>query len=172
MKLKKLILIIGILTYLFGCKNNKDVDSDNIYPKEEFSVLDAKLEDGRPAVGSFNLAYKNYEFKSKYPWCLKISIGLNIENCMENGLSDNPDEIRIVNQLENELLENIKGISTSHYIGHLFNDTFLDIYVYLDNPEKVHKWLQTQVNKEGLIRGFGYEIKEDTKWDTIKSFMN
>ena len=171
MKLKIIVLTMGILSSLFGCRQNKKVESYKIYPKEEFAVVDAKLEDGKPAVGSFNLAYKNYEYKSKYPWCLKIAIGLDLENCMENGLAK-PEEITIANRFEDELLEKIKRVTTARYVGHLFNDTFLDVYIYLDNPEKVHQWLQTQTNKEGLIRGFGYEINEDPKWKTIKAFMN
>ncbi|WP_422104826.1 DUF695 domain-containing protein [Winogradskyella sp.] len=171
MKLKVLILAMGILSSLFGYGQNKKLESDKIFPKEEFAVVQAKLEDGRPAIGSFNFAYKNYEYKSQYPWCLKIAIGLDLEKCKENGLPE-PEETSIANKFEDELLKNIKEMTTSHYVGHLFNDTFLDVYVYLDDPEKVHQWLQTQINKEGLTRGFGYEINEDPKWKTINQFMD
>jgi len=65
----------------------------------------------------------------------------------------------------------IKKIATAHYIGHLFYDTFLDVYIYLSEPEKVHQYLQTQINKEGLIRGFGYEINQDPKWTIVEGFL-
>ena len=67
MKLKTIILTMGILSSLFGCRQNKKVESDKIFPTEEFAIDQAKLEDGRPAIGSFNLAYKNYEYKFQYP---------------------------------------------------------------------------------------------------------
>ncbi|MDR2840204.1 MAG: DUF695 domain-containing protein, partial [Paludibacter sp.] len=67
-----------------------------------------------------------------------------------------------------ELLSKIKEITTSHYVGHLFNGTFLDVYVYLDNPKDVHSYLQTQVNKEDWIREFAYEISKDTKWTNVE----
>jgi hypothetical protein len=41
----------------------------------------------------------------------------------------------------------------------------------LANPESVHKYLQTQVNKEGLIRGFGYEINQDPNWTFVQEFI-
>ncbi len=170
LKLNIFILTFGVLSSLIGCGQNKNMESDKIFPKEKFAIVETKLIDGRPAVGSFNLAYDNYLYKSRYPWCLKISIGLDLDNCKENGLPEHK-EISIANRFEDELLENIKEITTAHYIGHLFNDTFLDIYVYLDNPEEVQQWLQTQINKEGLTRGFGYEIKEDPKWNITKSFI-
>lgn len=58
-------------------------------------------------------------------------------------------------KMENEFIEQIEKRTTAHYIGHLFNDKFLDIYWYLEEPEKTHSYLKTQINKEGLLRGLG-----------------
>ena len=80
-------------------------------------------------------------------------------------------ESQIAIRLEDELMEQIKTMATAHYIGHLFNDTFLDVYVYLDDPRKVHDFLQTQINKEGLTRGFGYEINQDPQWAIVKGLL-
>ncbi len=171
MKHKILILTMGILTSLFGYGQDKNTDSDKIFPEEKFSILEATLTNGNPVVGSFNMSYKNYSKKSKYPWCLSISIGLKLENCKENGLPK-AEESSIANRFEDELLEKIKSLSTAHYVGHLFNDSFLDVYIYLDDPEKVHEWLQTQINKESLTRGLGYEINQDPKWENVKNYLN
>jgi hypothetical protein len=105
-----------------------------------------------------------------YPWCLKIVIGLNLDQVYENGLPY-PDESKIAIKLEDELIAKIQQISVAHYIGHVFNDTFLDIYIYLPDPKEIHNYLQTQINKEGLIRGFGYEINKDQEWETVKVFL-
>ncbi|MCA6368826.1 MAG: DUF695 domain-containing protein [Cytophagales bacterium] len=166
MKLKLILLTMGILSTLFGRGQSTKTD---IFPKENFSVLDGKIGD-KPIIGSFNMAYKTYDKKAKYPWCLKIAIGLELGNLFENGLPKK-EESEIANRLEDDLLANIQKLGTAHYVGHLFNDTFLDVYIYLADPESVHKYLQTQVNKEGLIRGFGYEINEDPKWTTVQAFM-
>ena len=160
---------MGLFSALLGRgQQNKDNNKD-IYPGENFSVLEGKIGD-KPVIGSFNMAYKNYSKKASYPWCLKIAIGLDLGHLFENGLPKK-EESEIANRLEDELMANIKKLGTAHYVGHLFNDTFLDVYIYLADPESVHKYLQIQVNKEGLIRGFGYEINEDPKWTTVQGFM-
>jgi len=160
---------MGLLSVLFGCSQTSKTGAIDTFPKESFSVIEAKIGE-KPVIGSFNMAYKTFDKKSKYPWCLKIVIGLNLENLYENGLPKD-EESAIANKLEDELLIEIKKLAMAHYIGHLFNDTFLDVYVYLDNPEKVHQYLQTQVNKAGLIRGFGYEINQDPTWTTVSGFL-
>lgn len=157
------------LSTLFGCGQKKQLETKDVFPPESFSVVEATL-NNKPVIGSFNMAYKSYNKKAKYPWCLKIAIGLELENLFDNGLP-NDAESAIANKLEDELIDEIQKLATTHYIGHLFNDTFLDVYIYLDNPEKVHNYLQTQINKEGLERGFGYEINQDHKWTTVSGFL-
>jgi hypothetical protein len=154
---------------IFGHSHENNSENKDSLPLESFSIVEATI-DNKPVVGSFNMAYNNYDKREKYPWCLKIMIGLDLDNLFENGLPKD-SESAIANRLEDELLTNIKKYSTAHYIGHLFNDTFLDIYIYLDEPKKVHKYLQSQVNKKGLVRGFGYEIKQDLDWEIISGFL-
>lgn len=161
--------MITFLSTLFGCGQKKQFETNDIFPPESFSIVEANI-NGKPVIGSFNMAYKDYDKKAKYSWCLKIAIGLDLENLFENGLPKDT-ESAIANKLEDELLAEIQKLSTAHYIGHLFNDTFLDIYVYIDDPEKVHNYLQTQINKEGLVRGFGYEINQDPKWKIVSGFL-
>ena len=172
LKMKKQILIImtmSILSTLFGCGQRSTQKTEEIFPKESFSVVEARIGD-KPVIGSFNMAYRTYDKKSQYPWSLTISIALDLDNLFENGLPKD-EESAIANRLEDELFAEIQKLATAHYIGHLFNDTFLDVYIYLDQPEKVHEYLQTQIDKEGLSRGFRYEISEDPKWTNIKGFL-
>jgi hypothetical protein len=169
MKKIGIIIMTTILSTLFGCGQKGKPESKDIFPAESFSVVEATL-NNKPVIGSFNMAYKNYDKKAKYPWCLKIAIGLDLENLFDNGLPKDT-ESAIANKLEDELIAEIQKLATAHYIGHLFNDTFLDVYIYLDDPKKVHDYLQTQINKEGLVRGFGYEINQDPKWTTVSGFL-
>ncbi len=166
------LILVSSPLILFGCnKEDKSSDSSKIYPKEKFSVIEATLDNGNPLVGSINMSYKNYSNKENYIWCLKVYIALDTTKIYKNGLPL-PDESQIAIQLEDELIAEIKKLSIAHYIGHIFNDTFLDFYIYLNEPEKVHKYLQTQINKDGLIRGFGYEINQDPNWEIVKPFFN
>ena len=171
MKYIVLLIMTSFLSTFFGVGQTiQSNNSNGIFPKDSFCVVQTTVDD-KPVIGSFNRAYKNYEGKANYPWCLTISVALDLANLYEYGLPKD-NESAIANKLEDELVTEIRKLTTAHYIGHLYNDTFLDIYVYLDDPEKVQQYLQTQINKEDLIRGFKYEINKDPKWTTIAGFMN
>ena len=171
MKLLVVLIMASFLSTLLGVGQTiHHNNSNDIFLKDSFCVLQSTLDDN-PVIGSFNRAYKNYGGKVNYPWCLTISIALEPENLYEYGLPKD-NESALANKLEDELVTEIRKLTTAHYIGHLYNDTFLDIYVYLDDPEKVQQYLQTQINKEDLIRGFKYEINKDPTWTTIAGFMN
>ncbi|MTI23282.1 DUF695 domain-containing protein [Fulvivirga sp. RKSG066] len=157
---------MGFFTTLFGRRQEAKID---ITPKENFSVVEGKVGD-KQVIGSFKMTYKRYDKKAKYPWCLKIAIALEFDNLYENGLPKK-EESEIAIGLEEDLLSDIHKLGTAHYIGHLFYNTFLDVYIYLSDSESAHKYLQTQVNKEGLIRRFGYEINEDPEWTIVQGFM-
>lgn len=163
----KLLIMASFLSFFF---NANAQNKTSIYPSEKFSVVEGKSSNGKPVIGSFNMGYGNYGLKSNYKWCLTINIALDLKHVTENGLPIK-SESDIVNKFEDELLYAIKKITTTHYIGHLYNDTFLDVYAYIDNPEKVNSYLQSQVNKKNLIRGFAFEIQQDPTWETVKTFL-
>ncbi|HEY2582519.1 MAG TPA: DUF695 domain-containing protein [Mucilaginibacter sp.] len=165
MKNLNILPVIIFLIALFDVKTQND-----IYPKENFSVVEAHLNNGKTVIGSINMAYKNYSGKANYPWCLTINIALDLKNVTKNGLPSK-SESDVANKLEDDLLNSVRKIAVAHYIGHLYNDSFLDIYIYLDSPKKVHEFLQTQINKKGLVRGFAYEIKKDPNWETVNGFF-
>ena len=93
------------------------------------------------------MAYKDYNKKKQYPWCLTINIALDLKHVDKNGLPLNT-ESHVANKLEDDLINSIRKIATVHYIGHLYNDSFLDVYAYLDSPEKANQFLQQEVNKK------------------------
>ncbi|HQW23279.1 MAG TPA: DUF695 domain-containing protein [Bacteroidia bacterium] len=169
MKKLGLIIMATFLSTLLACGQKGEPKNNDIFPAESFSIVESKI-NNKPVVGSFNMGYKNYDKKNKYKWCLTISMALDLANLFDNGLPKDSESV-IANKLEDELLSEINKLATAHYIGHLFNDTFLDIYIYLDDPEKVHQFLQTQINKEGLTRGFKYEITQDAQWANIDGFL-
>ncbi|MFI5196774.1 MAG: DUF695 domain-containing protein [Chitinophagales bacterium] len=141
----------------------------SVFPVDSFSILQGETE-GKSVMGSVNKGYKDYHRKAEFPWCLHIGIALAADNLQSSGLPKD-DEIEMAYKQEDELVNKIKNIETAHYIGHLFNEGFLDVYIYLPDPKKVHDYLQSQVNKKGILRGFGYEINKDPDWDSVETFL-
>lgn len=169
--LLKSAFIIGLFSICSCSHQSKETNiMTNPFPPEDFFVFQSELVDGRPVVGNINNAYRDYLEKAAYPWCLTLNIALDEEHLYENGLPKG-EESTIANGLEHELFAEIEKRAVAHYIGHMYNNTFLDVFIYLDDPNKVHEYLQTQINKEGLIRPFRYEIKEEKEWVTVKDFF-
>jgi len=165
--ISKMIIIASCFSSVFGCKGQNKTP---IYPKESFSVIKGELSSGKPLMGSINMAYKNYDKKSDYPWCLELNIALNLDSVYENGLP-HQNESDVANKFEDELVENLKKVTTIHYIGHMYNDSFLDIYIYLDDPERANDYLKQEVNKAGVTRPFSYKIKKDPDWLTVQKLF-
>jgi hypothetical protein len=163
-----IVVVAGFLSFIFGDKNQNQT---GVYPPENFSVIQAHLENGKPVIGSINMAYKNYVNKARYPWCITINIALDLKNVTKDGLPIK-SESDIANKFEDKLLKDMGKITTVHYIGHLYNDSFLDIYAYTDNPEKINEYLKIEVNKEGpTFRPFRYELKQDPNWNEVRPFL-
>ena len=160
MRYQKIIILVFFLLTLSGCQAQT---------KESFSVIESTL-NGNPIICSFNMAYRDFKQKSNYPWCLTISIALDLKNLYPNKLPL-PEETQIANDIQDQLVSKIKKITKVEYVGHLFNDAFLDIYIYLNKPDRVHEFLQIEKDKESLIRGIAYEIKEDPNWATVQGFL-
>ena len=164
------MIMVSLMSALFGCSGKRNTnETTDVYPKESFSVLKAQL-NGKPVIGSFNMAYKDYGEKEKYSWSMIISIGLDSTGLYDNGLPK-PEESAVAEKLEDQLVDGIKKITTAHYIGHLFNDTFLDIYIYTNEPKKVDAFLQTQANNPSRTRPFAYKTKNDPNWSIVSEFL-
>jgi hypothetical protein len=164
------ILVVGILSLLWSCKDSKVIDFKVTYPEEKLGVVKATYSDGSIAIGSFNRGYKDYKDKSNYPWSIIITIDLDEKNCTSNGLPSET-ESEIVNKFEDELVEKMSKISPIHNVGHLFNKNQLQIFLYIRDNKKINEWLQKEVKKENILRPFTFDITEDQNWTTTESVM-
>ncbi|MGN6178814.1 MAG: DUF695 domain-containing protein [Mucilaginibacter sp.] len=162
--ISKKITFISFLLPVLGYGWQKKM---TVYPKKKISVVQGKLIDGKPFMGSVNMAYKNYAKKNNYPLCLEISIALNSTSVYENGLP-HQSELNIVNSFGGKLLQDIKKVAIVHPIAHIYNDNFLDIYMYLNKPEQVNGYLKQEINKAGVTRPFSYKISKDSEWLTVQ----
>lgn len=162
---------MAIFSTLWNCKDSKQEDFKVTYPEEELGVIKAKYTDGTLAIGGFNRGYRNYKEKHYYPWSLKITMALNSEKCNPNGLPMD-GENELANKFEDELVENLSNISPIHNVGHLFNNNYLDIYLYVRDKNKIDEWLEMEIQKEKLIRSFNYELIKDENWSTTANFMS
>lgn len=160
---------MGLFSFL---KNNHQSNQQDLFPEEKFFIFEAQSH-GKPIIGTINGSYKNYLNKHSFPWRLKISIGLDLNNLLPNDLPKQ-EESAIAYRAEDQLLDGMRELATVHYIGHVFNDTFLDVYVYTDNPKVINDYLKKYTDSKTLKleRDFGYEMINDPNWNDVNIILN
>lgn len=157
---------------LFGRSEPKNdiTNAPKMYPPGNFSVIQTEME-GRVILGSANKGYKDYERKAEFPWCLHIGIQLDSAHLNGDGLPLQA-ETDIAEEQEDKLIAGIKALETAHYIGHLFNEGYLDLYIYLADAKQAHEYLQEQIKNTSMPRPFGYEIHKDDEWNYVANFLS
>ncbi len=168
MKPKLLIPLLCIL--MFGCngQNAKIKDTTNIYPKESFVGFTAELK-GKPLVGSMNHEFKNFDKKAEFPWCLHMIVLLDTNNLFANGLPKT-EESNIAYKTEDSLLALIRNIEPAQYVGHFFNDGFLDIFFYVQESKKIDDFFRLHKDDK-RVREFGWDIEKDVSWSKVEEYM-
>lgn len=139
--------------------------------KPLYSVIQSKNDKGElMAIGTVNASLKNYNNKKKFPWCLTISIALEERNLNKNHLP-NQQESDIANKFKDVLVAQIEKLVPAKYVGHLYNDGFLDVFIYLKDPENAHNYLLTFADKKDNIREFSHKIEQDLNWERVESLL-
>jgi hypothetical protein len=128
-----LILIVTVMGLFSFLKGKKNEGGQERFPKESFSILKATDQNGRLIFITANYAYKDYKFKSDYPWFLWIEIETKDKN--KNG-HPTSDEAKFLNQMEDLIDAELKKVCTSHYIARTTLNGSRELLYYVDDPEK------------------------------------
>lgn len=162
--------ILGFICALFPLFNPSKINAQTRKPS--FSVIQATSNNGELlSVGTIDISYKNFNDKARYPWCLLISIALDERNLFDNKLPRD-GESAIANNLEDRIITEIEKMATLQYVGHIYYDGFLDIYIYLNDPKSISSYLTKEMKSKTLVREFGYVIEHDPNWSKVSKYMN
>ncbi|MBS1777693.1 MAG: DUF695 domain-containing protein [Bacteroidetes bacterium] len=164
--MKKLLRALATVFLLFGSSAIAQIK------KQKFSVIQAASDKGELlSVGSIDVSYKNFKDKANYPWGLTISIALDEKNLFATKLP-NKEESKIATKLEDSLTTKLKKMATLQYVGHIYYDGFLDVYIYLKDPKAVNNYLSKTIKSQNFIREFRYVIEQDPNWSKVSKYMN
>jgi len=164
----KRILRLFFLLFLFSGLSK--INAQTRTPS--FSVVQATSNNGELlSVGSLDMSYKNFKEKIVYPWCLKISIALDEGHLFENKLPKG-EESAIANNLEDSLIVKLEKVDRIQYIGHIYYNGFLDIYIYLKDPKAVNNYLSKNIKSRKFVREFEYVIERDPNWSKVSKYIN
>jgi hypothetical protein len=161
-----LVISMGLFSFLKGKKNAAGQER---FPKESFSILQATDQNAGLIFITANYAYKDYKFKSDYPWFLWIEVETKDKN--KNG-HPTSGEAKILNQMEDLIDAELKKVCTSHYIARTTLNGSRELLYYVDDPEKANPVLQKLVSDPNPIRQFQYKIEQDKDWDKVNYILN
>jgi len=142
-----------------GLRN--DTENDN------YSILEATLDDGMPLIATINTDLLDWENKASHPWI--GSIKFKYDGSANNGLP-NDSLANILNKIEDELIVELKDSDGYLNIGRQTADSVREIYFAcfdFREPSKVFYKMQKKYNDEFNV---DYDIYKDKYWYSFNRF--
>ena len=135
-----------------------------VIPEEYYSVLNFK-QDELPGVAVINTGLRGFEPKEVFAW--HLSIMLDFENLIENGMP-NKDDRTLAENFEDELAPEIIGESIEKpnalYLGRITWNETRELIWRVYNPEPINDLLQEIINEKEYPLEFDYRIDHDKDW--------
>lgn len=103
--------------------------------EDEFSILRADLENGRPLIACMNMHLLEYDAKASYPWISVLTFHFNGE--LNDGLPDKGDFEKL-GAIEDQAIEELKGYGYL-YIGRETADNVKESYFAGKDFRKISK---------------------------------
>jgi len=134
------------------------------YPGESFDVVEYTDEQGYSAFITANIAYRHFQYKQSFPWCLVIKVDIHDYN--ENGYPmDN--EAEVLNIFEDMLDGQLKSGCIAHYIGRVTYYKRREIIYYVDAPDRAKIFLSSASQSPDVLRHFQFTMDYDEAWSRI-----
>jgi hypothetical protein len=136
------------------------------FPQDNFMIVQSERDD-LPAFAMINSAYRDYPYRSQFPWHVQITI--TMQDTTDQGLPTDA-EAAVLNTLEDRLEAGLKAAAGAHFIGrHTWNNIrTLDYYV--GDAGGAGQALVTA--SMAASREFVYKIERDDDWAKCAAFLN
>lgn len=134
---------------------------------DEYSALEAKLGNGNPLVAIINMALLRWDSKASHPWILHVRIKYNGQK--NNGMPDNAT-YQLLNQIEDDMMSELKDIDGYLNIGRQTADNSREIYFACNDFRKPAKVMHTIEQKYSGKLNIGFEIYKDKYWQSLNHF--
>ncbi|HYV94565.1 MAG TPA: DUF695 domain-containing protein [Chitinophagales bacterium] len=143
-----------------GIRRNTENDS--------YSSYTAELQNGNALMAIINTRLLTWDGKASHPWVLTIEIKYSREN---NGMPD-PETYKLLDDIEQEIMDELKDFDGYLNIGRQTGDGVREIYFACRDFRKPSKVLYKAEQKYSDILGFTYDIYKDKYWQTFKRFTS
>jgi hypothetical protein len=176
LKMKQIIMITVLLS-LFSCfssktenktEKNKIVGStiENIN-NSPHSVITFQIEN-QTCFATINEYFKNYKFKSNFPYSLWITV----ETAEKNDKGHPTDkEASLFNDLEDSIIKILDKQTPYCFIGRTTRNGFREIMMYVSDKEKTTQLLNKFIAKNQFKRKIEFSIDKDENWKSVSGLI-
>ena len=134
---------------------------------DSYSNLEAELTNGGLLIATVNSTLLEWDRKASHPWILSVEIKYKGEG--NNGMPDD-ETYQILNEIEDEILEELKDFDGYLYIGRQTADSLREIYFACKDFRKPSKVLHQLTNKYLGKYNIAYDIYKDKYWRSFNRF--
>jgi hypothetical protein len=135
---------------------------------DSYTTFDAELKSGNKLIAVINTDLLEWDCKASHPWILSIEIKYNGEN--NNGMPDN-ETYTLLNEIENEILEELKDFEGYLDIGRQTANSLREIYFACKDFRKPSKIMQGIENKYSAKFDLSHNIYKDKYWRSFDRFI-
>ncbi|TKD65839.1 DUF695 domain-containing protein [Flavobacterium sp. ASW18X] len=142
-----------------GTRRNTDTDN--------YSLLEATLENGNPLIAVVNMDLLNWDSKASHPWIATFSI--NYKEALENGMP-NQKCLDMMNGLEDAILEELKDEEGYLNIGRETADHLREIFFACKDFRRVSKVLNRYCKNSDDLE-LKYTVYKDKYWQSFNRYI-
>ncbi|GGD62514.1 hypothetical protein GCM10011514_28270 [Emticicia aquatilis] len=135
---------------------------------DDYSMLEATLQNGNPLLAIINTDLLSWQSKASHPWIMIVEIKYDGENI--KGMP-NEHDYKLLNDIENEILEELKDYEGYLNIGRQTADGCREIYFACRDFRKPSKVLYQIQNNYLEKIDLSFEIYKDKYWQTFNRFI-
>lgn len=146
----------------------KYANKEATLPEENWGVLEAQDKNGKPMFTTLNIGFKNWEYRSAYPWLVQIDIDFKGN---DKGLPDKK-QMEEMQLIEDAILQKVLEITPALFIGHYTHDNRRSIYFHSHDyntiSKVIHHYLDNTVHNYDVV----FFIRKDKYWQNMAFFYD
>ncbi len=136
---------------------------------DTYSVLEARLKNGKALIAVINTDLLTWENKASHPWVMNIEI--KYDGSKNNGMPDSKT-YEILNAIEGEMVEQLKDADGYLNIGRQTADSTREIYFACKDFRKPSRVVHQVHEKYAQQFEMSYEIYKDKYWQSFNRFVS
>jgi hypothetical protein len=134
---------------------------------DNYSVLEAELENGNPLLAVVDTDLLNWDRKASHPWILTVEVKYN--GTTNNGLPDK-STTKLLEKIENEITDQLPDYKGYLNIGHQSAEGIREIFFACKDFRKPSLELHQIVQRYKGNFEINYDIYKDKYWRSFEQF--